>query len=85
VAAAGFIADLKGRRYLALIAVSIMTILILDVFLLNYPAVKLLNWIILFLGAGFLAMFVTLNFIDIAHLTSQPALWTGAGRIIKYW
>lgn len=84
VAAAGCIADFKGRRYLALITVSVMTILILNVFLLNYPLIKVLNWIILFLGAGFLAMFVTLNFIDMAHLTARPALWTGAGRIIKH-
>ncbi|MDD2373542.1 MAG: LuxR family transcriptional regulator [Syntrophomonadaceae bacterium] len=84
VVAAGLVADLKGRRYLALISVGVMTILILDVFLLNYPAVKILNWIILFLGAGFLAMFVTLTFIDVAHLTPRPALWTGAGRIIKH-
>ncbi|MEN6328572.1 MAG: LuxR family transcriptional regulator [Syntrophomonas sp.] len=84
VVAAGLVADLKGRRYLALISVGVMTILILDVFLLNYPAVKILNWIILFLGAGFLAMFVTLNFIDVAHLTPRPAWWTGAGRIIKH-
>ncbi len=84
VVAAGFIADLKGRRYLALISVGVMTMLILDVFLLNYPAIKILNCIILFLGAGFLAMFVSINFIDIAHLTEKPALWTGAGRIIKH-
>lgn len=84
VVTAGCIADLKGRRYLSLITVSVMTILILDVFLLNYPLIKILNWIILFIGAGFLAMFVTLNFIDMAHLTAKPALWTGAGRMIKH-
>lgn len=84
VVMAGFIADLKGRRYLSLISFSVMTLLVLNVFLLKYPSIKTLNWMVLFLGAGFLAMFVTINFIDIAHLTSKPALWTGAGRIIKH-
>lgn len=61
-----------------------MTILIFDIFLLNFPTIKILNWVILFIGAGFLAMFVTLNFIDFAAQTKNPALWAGGGRIIKH-
>jgi len=84
VAAAGFIADLKGRQYISVIAIAVMTLLIFDVFLLNYTVFKFLNWIILFAGSGFLAMFVTLNFIDIADQTKIPALWAGGGRIVKH-
>ena len=84
VIVAGVIADLKGRQYLPLISVIVMTILIFNVFLLNFPAIKIVNWVILFIGAGFLAMFVTLSFIDIASLTKKPALWAGGGRIIKH-
>jgi len=84
VIAAGFVADLKGRQYLPLISVMVMTILIFDLFLLNFPTIKILNWVILFIGAGFLCMFVTLNFIDIAAQTKNPALWAGGGRIIKH-
>lgn len=84
VIAAGFIADLKGRQYISLIATAVMTLLIFNVFLLNYPIFKFLNWIILFAGSGFLSMFVTLNFIDIAGQTKRPTLWAGGGRIIKH-
>ncbi len=84
VIVAGIIADIKGRQYLPLISVIVMTILILNVFLLNFPAVRILNWVLLFIGAGFLVMFVTLNFIDIASHAKTPALWTGGGRIIKH-
>lgn len=84
VIAAGFIADIKGRQYLPLISIMVMTILIFDLFLLNFPTIKIINWVILFIGAGFLVMFVTLNFIDIASQTKNPALWAGGGRIIKH-
>lgn len=84
VIAAGLIADLKGRQYISMIATAVMTLLIFNVFLLNYPIFKFLNWIILFAGSGFLAMFVTLNFTDIAGQTKRPALWAGGGRIIKH-
>lgn len=81
---AGVVADLKGRQYLPLLTVIVMIALVINIFLLNFPAVKIVNWVILFIGAGFLAMFVTLSFIDIAYLTKRPALWAGAGRIIKH-
>jgi len=84
VAVAGFIADLRGRQYISVISMAVMTFLIFNVFLLNYTVFKFLNWIILFAGSGFLAMFVTLNFIDTANQTKKPALWTGCGRIIKH-
>lgn len=81
---AGVVADLKGRQYLPLLTVIAMTVLVINIFLLNFPAVRIINWVILFIGAGFLAMFVTLSFIDIAYLTKRPALWASAGRIIKH-
>ena len=81
---AGLIADLKGRQYISVITIAVMTFLIFDVFLLNYPVIKFINWIVLFAGAGFPAMFVTLNFIDIAGQTKKPAIWTGGGRMIKH-
>ena len=68
---AGLIADLKGRQYISVITIAVMTFLIFDVFLLNYPVIKFINWIVLFAGAGFPAMFVTLNFIDIAGQTKK--------------
>jgi len=82
--AAGIIADLKGRQYISIITIAVMTLLIFDVFLLSYPVVKLINWIVLFAGAGFPAMFITLNFIDIAGYTKKPSVWTGGGRMIKH-
>ncbi len=81
---AGLIADLKGRQYISVITIAVMTFLIFNVFLLNYPVIKLINWIVLFAGAGFPAMFVTLNFIDIAGQTKKPAIWAGGGRMIKH-
>jgi len=81
---AGLIADLRGRQYISVITIAVMTFLIFDVFLLNYPVIKFINWIVLFTGAGFLAMFVTLNFIDIAGQTKKPAIWAGGGRMIKH-
>jgi DNA-binding CsgD family transcriptional regulator/MFS family permease len=84
LAAAGLLADLKGRPVISGITVSVLVILILDLFLLKYTSIKFLNWIILFLGAGFLTIFVTLSFLDTAERTKNPALWAGGGRLIKH-
>jgi DNA-binding CsgD family transcriptional regulator len=82
--AAGLIADLKGRRLLSALTAAAMVLIIINAFLIDYDYIKYLNWVILFISAGFMTLFVTLSFTDTAQLSRRPGLWAGGGRIIRH-
>ncbi len=81
---AGLIADLRGRQYLPVLSLAVMASVALNIILLNYPAAYTISLILMYIGSGFFVMFFTIAFLDMAIFTNRPALWAGAGRIIKH-
>jgi len=81
---AGLIADLRGRQYLPVLSLAVMTSVALNIILLDYPAAYTISLILMYIGSGFFVMFFTVAFLDVALFTNKPALWAGVGRIIKH-
>jgi DNA-binding CsgD family transcriptional regulator len=84
VVAAGFIADIRARRYLPLVMLAVMMCSTVGVMFLDNPVTWFINACIFFLFAGFAIMYFTVTFFDIAPLTGNPMLWAGMGRITRF-
>lgn len=80
---AGFIADCKKRKYMALATVCTMLFSTVAIFFLSNPAMYELNSMLMYFYSGFYVIFLSLSFVDLAPKTKAPDLWAGMGRIVR--
>lgn len=80
---AGFIADKAKRRFLAFSTGCTMLLYLIVFICLNDPALYLVNISVFYLFSGFYVVYFTVEFLDIAPSTSNPALFAGMGRISR--
>ncbi len=80
---AGFLFDIKKRKYMGTIMYCVTILSVLCIIALNMGAPFLVGLIIFYLASGFFAVFFTTGFIEISGYMSNPALWAGLGRAVN--
>lgn len=80
---AGFVFDIKNRKYMGLIMYCIMILSTICIVVLKFAGPFLVGLIVFYLSAGFFAVFFTSGFMELAHHMRTPALWAGMGRAIN--
>ena len=75
--AAGFIFDIKNRKYMGIVMYCIMVLSTICVAILKFAGPFMAGLIVFYLSAGFFAVFFTSGFMRI------PELWAGMGRAVN--
>ena len=81
--AAGWAADLRGRRLLPLTAACFILLSSISTALLSSPAGYFAGVALMYVYNGFYVIFLTVLFCDFAPRTSRPELWAGLGRVAR--
>lgn len=80
---AGFIADIKERKYLPIATVCAILISSVCMFFLSDEASYFAGTALMYLYSGFYVIFFTVMFLDFAPKSRCPELWSGMGRIVR--
>ena len=81
--AAGFLYDIRDRKYMTLIMYCVLLMSVICVVVLKMGGPFLIGLIVFYLSAGFFFVFFTTSFLDFAGRTQIPALWAGMGRAMN--
>lgn len=81
--AAGFIADIRNRKYLSLATVCTILLSSVCMFFLSEEVSYFAGTALTYLYSGFYVIFFTVMFLDYAPKSKCPELWAGMGRIIR--
>ena len=81
--AAGFIFDIKNRKYMGIIMYCVMVLSTLCIAVLKFAGSFLVGLVIFYLSASFFAVFFTSGFMEISRYMRVPALWAGMGRAVN--
>lgn len=80
---AGFLADIRERKYLPLSAVCTILLSSVCMFFLSDEISYFAGTALMYLYSGFYVIFFTVMFLDFAPKSSRPELWAGMGRIVR--
>lgn len=80
---AGFVFDIKNRKYMGLIMYCVMILSTICIVVLKFAGPFLVGLIVFYLSAGFFAVFFTSGFMELARHMRTPALWAGMGRAVN--
>lgn len=80
---AGFLADIKERKYLPLSTVCTILLSSVCMFFLSDEVSYFAGTALMYLYSGFYVIFFTVMFLDFAPKSSRPELWAGMGRIVR--
>ena len=81
--AAGFVFDIKNRKYMGLIMYCIMILSTICIVVLKLAGPFLVGLIVFYLSAGFFAVFFTSGFMELSRHMKTPELWAGMGRAVN--
>lgn len=81
--AAGFVFDLKNRKYMGFIMYCVMVLSTICIAVLEFSGSFLVGLIVFYLSAGFFAVFFTSGFMEISRHMKTPELWAGMGRAVN--
>lgn len=81
--AAGFLYDIRDRKYMTLIMYCVLLMSVICVVVLKMGGPFLIGLIVFYLSAGFFFVFFTTSFLDFVSRTQIPALWAGMGRAMN--
>lgn len=81
--AAGFVFDIKNRKYMGIIMYCVMVLSTICIAVLEFAGPFLVGLIVFYLSAGFFAVFFTSGFMEIARHLKTPKLWAGMGRAVN--
>lgn len=81
--AAGFVFDLKNRKYMGFIMYCVMVLSTICIAVLEFSGSFLVGLIVFYLSAGFFAVFFTSGFMEISRHMKMPELWAGMGRAVN--
>lgn len=80
---AGFLADIKERKYLPLSTVCTILLSSVCMFFLSDEVSYFAGTALMYLYSGFYVIFFTVMFLDFAPKSNRPELWAGMGRIVR--
>lgn len=80
---AGFIFDLKKRKYMGIVMYCVMVFSTICIFLMKLSGPLLASLIVFYLSTGFFAVFFTTTFMDLSQYMKMPELWAGMGRALN--
>ena len=81
--AAGFVFELKNRKYMGVIMYCVMVLSTICIAVLKFSGSFLAGLIVFYLSAGFFAVFFTSGFMEISRYMKVPELWAGMGRAVN--
>lgn len=80
---AGFLADIRERKYLPLSTVCTILLSSVCMFFLSDEVSYFAGTALMYLYSGFYVIFFTVMFLDFAPKSRRPELWAGMGRIVR--
>lgn len=80
--AAGFVFDIKNRKYMGLVMYCVMVLSTICIVVLKLAGPFLVGLIVFYLSAGFFAVFFTSSFMELSSHMKIPELWAGMGRAV---
>ena len=80
---AGFLFDLKNRRYMSIVMFCVTLLSVLCVLVIVTGGSVLAGLVIFYLSSGFFVVYFTTRFMNYAVQSSIPALWAGMGRAVN--
>lgn len=80
---AGFLADIRERKYLPLSTVCTILLSSVCMFFLSDKVSYFAGTALMYLYSGFYVIFLTVMFLDFAPKSGNPELWAGMGRIVR--
>ncbi|MGN0498369.1 MAG: LuxR C-terminal-related transcriptional regulator [Acutalibacteraceae bacterium] len=81
--AAGFVFDIKNRKYMGLVMYCVMVLSTICIVVLKFDGSFLVGLIVFYLSAGFFAVFFTSGFMELSRHMKIPELWAGMGRAVN--
>lgn len=81
--AAGFVFDIKNRKYMGLVMYCVMVLSTICMVVLKFAGPFLVGLIVFYLSAGFFAVFFTSSFMELSSHMKIPELWAGMGRAVN--
>ena len=81
--AAGFVFDIKNRKYMGLVMYCVMVLSTICIVVLKFGGSFLVGLIVFYLSAGFFAVFFTSGFMELSRHMRIPELWAGMGREVN--
>ena len=78
--AAGFLFDLKNRKFMVIMMYCVMIMSVMCIVLLRFGAPFLVGLFVFYLSSGFFVVFFTSSFMELSRYMRFPALWAGMGR-----
>ena len=81
--AAGFLYDIKGRKYMGVMMHCVAFLSTLCIIILRCNGPFLAGLLVFYLSAGFFVVFFAVGFMDISSFMKQPKLWAGLGRVLN--
>lgn len=80
---AGFVYDMKERKYMNFIMYCITILSVISVVITETCGPFLIGLIVFYLSAGFFVVFFTTAFIELSYQLKCPRLWAGFGRAVN--
>lgn len=81
--AAGFVFDIKNRKYMGLVMYCVMVLSTICIVVLKLAGPFWVGLIVFYLSAGFFAVFFTSGFMELSRHMKTPELWAGMGRAVN--
>ncbi|MGN0518505.1 MAG: response regulator transcription factor [Acutalibacteraceae bacterium] len=81
--AAGFVFDIKNRKFMSLIMYCVMMLSTICIAILSFGGPFLIGLFVFYMSAGFFAVFFTTAFMEISCYMKIPELWSGMGRAVN--
>ena len=82
--AAGFIFDIKNRKYMGIVMYCIMVLSTICVAILKFAGPFMAGLIVFYLSAGFFVVFFTVSFMRLSIRMKCPRLWSGFMEISSH-
>lgn len=81
--AAGFLFDIRKRKYMTLMMYCVMVLSVLCVIVLRWGGPFLTGVAVAYVASGFFVVFFTTSFLELAACMRLPDLWAGMGRAVN--
>ena len=81
--AAGFVFDIRKRKYMGLVMYCVMMLSVMSIVVLNLGGPFLIGLVVFYLSSGFFVVFFTTGFMELSRHMRLPSLWAGMGRAMN--
>ena len=81
--AAGFVFDIKGRKFMPLVMYCVMMLSTICITVINFAGPFLIGLVVFYMTAGFFAVFFTTAFMEYSRRSNHTDLWSGLGRAVN--